>query len=179
MLRIKLPGGWVTNERLRIMAGITRDYARGIADISTRQAFQMHWLTIDQMPDIMDRLGEVGIGVKHGYFGRCGDICRNIVSSPLTGIDPKKSSTRTTFVEEASTYFSTHPDYADLPRKYKIGVFGHRGAGQCEINDLSYYGVKRADGSIGYGVMVGGGLSTEPHIAQDLGILSRRRKHCL
>jgi sulfite reductase beta subunit-like hemoprotein len=61
MLRIKLPGGWVTNERLRIMAGITRDYARGIADISTRQAFQMHWLTIDQMPDIMDRLGEVGL----------------------------------------------------------------------------------------------------------------------
>jgi sulfite reductase beta subunit-like hemoprotein len=170
MLRIKLPGGWVTNERLRIMAGITRDYARGIADISTRQAFQMHWLTIDQMPDIMDRLGEVGLGVKHGYFGACGDICRNIVSSPLTGIDPEEVINPHDFVEEASTYFSTHPDYADLPRKYKIGVFGHRGAGQCEINDLSYYGVKRADGSIGYGVMVGGGLSTEPHIAQDLGI---------
>jgi sulfite reductase beta subunit-like hemoprotein len=170
MLRVKLPGGWVTNERLRVMAGITRDYARGFADISTRQAFQMHWLTIDQLPDIMDRLGEVGLGVKHGYFGACGDVCRNIVSSPLTGIDPEEVINPHDFVEEASKYFSNHPDYADLPRKYKIGVFGHRSAGQCEINDLAYYGVKRADGSVGYGVMVGGGLSTEPHIAQDLGI---------
>jgi ferredoxin-nitrite reductase len=170
MLRIKLPGGWVTNERLRIMAGITRDYARGIADISTRQAFQMHWLTIDQMPDIMDRLGEVGFGVKHGYFGACGDICRNIVSSPLTGIDPEEVINPHDFRGRSQHLFLHAPDYADLPRKYKIGVFGHRGAGQCEINDLSYYGVKRADGSTGYGVMVGGGLSTEPHIAQDLGI---------
>jgi sulfite reductase beta subunit-like hemoprotein len=170
MLRIKLPGGWVTNERLRAMASITRDYARNIADISTRQAFQMHWLTIDQIPDIMDRLGDVGLGVKHGYFGACGDICRNIISSPLTGIDAAEVIDPTDFVEHASKYFATAPEYADMPRKFKVGVFGNRSAGQCEINELSMYGVRRSDGRVGYGVMVGGGLSTEPHLAQDLSV---------
>lgn len=168
MMRLKLPGGWVSNERLRVIASLTRDFARGISDISTRQAFQMHWLTIDQVPEIMDRLGTVGLGVKHGLFGACGDICRNIVGSPLTGIDPQEVIDPTDFIEEASFYFASNPDYADLPRKFKVGVFGHRSAGQCEINELSFYGVRREDGRVGYGAMVGGGLSTEPHIAQDL-----------
>jgi ferredoxin-nitrite reductase len=130
----------------------------------------MHWLTIDMFPDIMDRLGEVGLGVKQGFFGACGDVCRNVVSSPITGLDPEEIIDPTDLVWESSRYFSSHPDYADLPRKYKVGMFGHRSAGQCEINDLAFYGVRRSDGSTGYGVMVGGGLSTEPHIAQDLNV---------
>jgi ferredoxin-nitrite reductase len=71
----------------------------------------MHWLTIDQMPDIMDRLGEVGLGVKHGYFGACGDICRNIVSSPLTGIDPEEVINPHDFRGRSQHLFLTHPDY--------------------------------------------------------------------
>jgi ferredoxin-nitrite reductase len=58
----------------------------------------------------------------------------------------------------------------DLPRKYKVGVFGNRSAGQCEINCFSFYGVKRSDGRVGYGITAGGGLSTEPHIAQDFNV---------
>jgi sulfite reductase beta subunit-like hemoprotein len=170
MLRIKLPGGWLTNEQLRVIAGMARDYARGIADITTRQTFQMHWLTIDMFPDIMERLDTVGLGVKQGFFGACGDICRNIVSSPLTGLDPADVIDPTDVVWEASRYFSTHPDYADLPRKYKVGIFGHRNGGQCEINDLAFYGVQRSDGRVGYGMMCGGGLSTEPHLSQELNV---------
>jgi ferredoxin-nitrite reductase len=170
MMRIKLPGGWVTNEQLRVISRMAGDYARGIADISTRQAFQMHWLTVDQFPDIMDRLETVDLGVKKGYFGACGDICRNIVSNPLTGLDAEDVLDPTDFVWEASQYFSSHPDYADLPRKYKVGIFGHRSSGQVEINCMSFYGVKRSDGRVGYGVTVGGGLSTEPFIAQDLDV---------
>ena len=170
MLRVKLPGGWLNNEQLRIIAGMARDYARGIADITTRQTFQMHWLTIDMFPDIMDRLETVDLGVKKGYFGACGDICRNIVSSPLTGLDPEDVIDPTELVWEASKYFSNHPEYADLPRKYKAAIVGHRSGGQCEINDISFYGVKRSDGEVGYGLMCGGGLSTEPHLAQDFGV---------
>jgi ferredoxin-nitrite reductase len=105
MLRIKLPGGWLTNAQLRTVAGMARDYARGIADITTRQTFQMHWLTIDMFPDIMDRLGEVGLGVKEGYFGACGDVCRNVVSSPITGLDPEEIIDPTDLVWESSRYF--------------------------------------------------------------------------
>ena len=170
MIRLKLPGGWVNNERLRVISGLARDYGRGIADISTRQAFQMHWLKIEDVPDIMDRLETVDLGVKKGYFGACGDICRNIVGSPLNGIDPSDVIDPAELVQEASLYLANNPEYADLPRKFKIGVFGHRGGGQCEINCLAFYGVKRSDGEVGYGVMAGGGLSTEPHIAQDLNV---------
>ena len=170
MLRVKLPGGQVSNAQMRVLAGITRDYARGISDITTRQTLQMHWLTIDMFPDIMERLGTVGLGVNEGFFGACGDICRNIVSSPIAGLDPEAVIDTTPLVLEANRYFSAHPDYADLPRKFKVGIFGHRSAGQCEINCAAFYGVQRTDGSIGYGMTVGGGLSTEPHIGQDLNV---------
>jgi ferredoxin-nitrite reductase len=170
MMRVKLAAGWASNEQIRVFAGLARDYARGIADISTRQAIQMHWLTIEQAPDIMERLSTVGLGVKHGLFGACGDICRNIVSSPLAAIDPEEIIDTREFVHEANAYFSSNPNYADMPRKFKVGIFGRPGAGQGEINCLSFYGVRRSDGAVGYGVLVGGGLSTEPHIAQDLSV---------
>ena len=170
MLRLKIPGGYVSSAVARVVAGITRDYARGVADITTRQTFQMHWLTIDQAPDIMDRMATVGLGVNEGYYGACGDITRNIVSSPYTGVEPEELFDPTPFVDEASKYFSTHADYADLPRKFKVAIVGHRDGGQIEFNDLSFYAVQRADGELGYGVRVGGGLSNEPHLAQDLDV---------
>jgi sulfite reductase beta subunit-like hemoprotein len=170
MMRIKLAGGWTSNQQLRVIAGLARDFARGVADISTRQAIQMHWLTIEQAPEIMERLGTVGLGVDHGLFGACGDICRNIVSSPLAGIDPDEIIDTRNFVQEANAYFSSQADYADLPRKFKVGIFGRPSAGQVEINCLSFYGVKHGTGHAGYGIMAGGGLSTEPHLAQDLGV---------
>jgi len=170
MLRIKINGGLVTCDQARVVAGILKDYARGFGDITTRQTFQMHWLTIEQAPDIMERLGKVGLGVLAGLFGPCGDICRNVVSSPLAGLDPDEVIDTRELVDVASKYFSSTPEFADMPRKYKVGIFGHRSAGQCEVNCFSLYGVKRADGEIGYGATIGGGLSTEAHLAQDLNI---------
>lgn len=170
MLRVKISGGLITSEQARVVAGILKDYARGIGDITTRQTFQMHWLTIDQAPDIMERLGRVGLGVFAGLFGPCGDICRNIVSSPLAGIDPDEVIDTRELVDVAAKYFSSTPEFADMPRKYKVGIFGHRSAGQWEINCFSIYGVKRDDGEVGYGATIGGGLSTEAHLAVDLNV---------
>jgi sulfite reductase beta subunit-like hemoprotein len=170
MMRLKIAGGHVSSEQLRGTAHIARTYADSVADITTRQTFQLHWLTIESMPAIMDELEKIGLGVKEGLFGACGDICRNIVSSPLTNIESEQIIDPTEFFREANQYFSSNPEYADLPRKFKVGIFGHRAGGQCEINDLSFYGVKRSDGTVGYEVMVGGGLSTEPHLAQNLGV---------
>ena len=173
MMRIKVAGGVCSTKRLRILAQAARLYADSIADITTRQAIQIHWLTIENMPALMDLLETGEMGVKAGFYGACGDITRNIVTSPLINIEREQVIDPTQFMNEADYFFSTNPDYADLPRKYKVGIFGHRGGGQCEINCLSFYGVKRSDGEVGYGVMAGGGLSTEPHVAQDLGVFVR------
>ena len=91
-------------------------------------------------------------------------------------IEPEQILDPLPFLNEANDYFSTNPDYADLPRKYKVAIVGHRAGAQCEINDLSFYGVKRSDGRVGFGVMVGGGLSTEPHLAQDLGVFVKEEQ---
>ncbi len=170
MMRLKIVGGIVSTTQLRGVSHIARTYCDSIADITTRQTYQVHWLTIDQMPAVMDELETIGLGVKAGLFGACGDICRNIVTSPLNNIETAQIIDPTDFFTEANYYFSSTPEYADLPRKFKVAIVGHRAGGQCEINDLSFYGVARADGRLGYGVMLGGGLSTEPHLAQDLGI---------
>ncbi len=170
MMRLKIAGGVVSNAQLRGVAKIARLYADSIADITTRMTYQIHWLTIENMPAVMDELDQIGLGVNKGHFGACGDICRNIVSSPLTNIEPAQVIDPTSFFVEANQFFSENPAYADLPRKFKVAIVGHREGAQCEINDLSFYGVKRADGRLGYGLMCGGGLSTEPHIAQDFGV---------
>lgn len=173
MMRLKLAGGIVSNEQIRGVAHIARTYADGVADITTRMTYQIHWLTIENMPAVMDELEKIGLGVKEGLFGACGDICRNIVSSPLTNIELEQVIDPTSFFLEANKFFSSNIEYADLPRKFKVGIFGHRAGGQLEINCLSFYGVKRSDGEVGYGVTIGGGLSTEPHIAQEMGVFLR------
>ena len=170
MMRLKIVGGIVSTTQLRGVSHIARTYCDSIADITTRQTYQVHWLTIDQMPAVMDELEKIGLGVKAGLFGACGDICRNIVTSPLNNLETAQVIDPTDFFTEANYYFSSTPEYADLPRKFKVAIVGHRAGGQCEINDLSFYGVKKSNGETGYGVMVGGGLSTEPHLAQDLGV---------
>lgn len=176
MMRIKVAGGVAPTHQLRALSKVARLYADGIADISTRQAIQIHWLTIENMPAVMETLEPVGLGVANGYFGACGDITRNIVTSPLVNIEREQVIDPLPFLNEANYYFSTNPDYADLPRKYKVAIVGHRGGAQCEINDLSFYGIRRSDGRVGFGVMVGGGLSTEPHLAQDMGVFVKEEE---
>jgi sulfite reductase beta subunit-like hemoprotein len=173
MMRLKIAGGIVSNDQIRGVAHIARTYADGVADITTRMTYQIHWLTIENMPAVMDELEKIGLGVKEGLFGACGDICRNIVSSPLTNIESEQIIDPTSFFLEANKFFSSNIEYADLPRKFKVGIFGHRAGGQLEINCLSFYGVKRSDGEVGYGVTIGGGLSTEPHLAKEMGVFLR------
>ncbi|RYX85984.1 nitrite/sulfite reductase [bacterium] len=176
MMRIKVAGGIAPTNQIRGFASIARKYADSIADITTRQAIQLHWLTIENMPAITEELDAIDLGVNKGFFGACGDITRNIVTSPLTGIEPEQVIDPLPFMNEANYFFSTAPEYADLPRKFKVAILGHRAGGQVEINDLSFYGVKRSDGSVGFGVLVGGGLSTEPHIAQDLNVFVKEEQ---
>ncbi len=167
MMRLKVPGGALNVAQMREVAALSRQFARGIADITTRQDFQMHWLTIENIPEVVTRLQAVGLTTK----GACGDVSRNICGSPLAGIDPHEVINPLPLIHEANAFFVGANEYADLPRKHKMLIVGNPDSGQIEINGIAMYGVKRADdGAIGYGVRVGGGLSTEPHLAQDLGV---------
>ncbi len=169
MLRIKVPGGELSAEQLKTVGEITKLYARDITDITTRQNFQFHWLTIEDLPDIFDRLARVGVSTA----GACGDIFRNVTGCPVAGIDPNEVFDSRSLINEINAFFLTNKDYSDLPRKFKTSIAGcplH--CSQPEINDIGATAVKRlranGDEEIGFQVRVGGGLSARPFFAKPL-----------
>ncbi|MGV3618826.1 MAG: nitrite/sulfite reductase [Fimbriimonas sp.] len=177
MLRIKVPSGDLTSEQLRTVADVARLYARGITDITTRQNFQFHWLTIHDVPDILQRFERVGISAS----GACGDIPRNVTGCPVAGIDPNEVFDARGDAEIIHRMYLDNKNYSDLPRKFKTTVAGccvH--CSQPEINDIGATAVRRtlANGDIeeGYHIRVGGGLSARPFFAKRLDMFVPRER---
>jgi sulfite reductase beta subunit-like hemoprotein len=168
MMRIKVPGGRLTAAQLRTLADLTKTYARGIADITTRQTLQLHWLTIENMPGIFAQLDAVGLTTA----GACGDITRNLTSSPAAGFDPQELTDPRPVVDALQKFFHLNKDFGDLPRKYKIAVEGSTVQSTVpQINDASLIAHRRpSDGVVGYHFFVGGGLSLQPFFGQQLDI---------
>ncbi len=168
MMRIKIPGGRLTSEQLRTLADLTRIYARGIADLTTRQTVQLHWLTIADMPGIFARLDACGLTTA----GACGDITRNLTSSPAAGFDPQELTDPRPVVDALQAFFHMNRDFGDLPRKFKIAVEGSTVQSTVpQINDASLIAHRRPDdGVVGYHFFVGGGLSLQPFFGQPLDI---------
>ena len=173
MMRVKIPSGDMTARQLRAVAHVSREWGRGIADITTRQNFQFHWLRIEDIPAAIAHLGSAGLTTT----GACGDITRNICGCPTSGIDPNELYDTRELIHGVTRYFLGNPDFSDLPRKYKISISGcaiH--CNQPEINDLGIQAVRwRGNGSdeIVFQVRVGGGLSTQPYLAQRLDLAIR------
>ncbi len=173
MLRVKIPSGDLTAAQMQVIAEVSRDYANGIADITTRQNFQFHWLTIENLPVVIAKLTAAGLSTA----GACGDITRNVCGCPVAGIDPHEIYDTRQIVRDVTAYFQNNKDFSDLPRKYKISISGcpiH--CNQPEINDLGIQAVQRVrDGKseIRFQIRVGGGLSTQPYFAQKLDIFAR------
>jgi sulfite reductase beta subunit-like hemoprotein len=166
MLRIKLPGGRATPAQLRAIGEISSRYGRDDAELSTRQNIQLHWLELAALPQVFDHLHAAGLTTA----GACGDAVRNITGCPLAGVAHDELFDTTDLVEEAAEFFYGNPDYSDLPRKHKITISAC--AGGCnapEINCIALVGVLR-DGEPGFALRVGGGLSSVPRIARDLGV---------
>ncbi len=173
MMRVKLPGGDVSSAQWRVMGEIACDYGQGIADITTRQNIQYHWLTIETIPQVIQRLSSVGLST----VGACGDITRNICGCPVAGIDPYEIIDARPLIREVTRYFQGNKEFSDLPRKYKISIAGcaHL-CHQPQINDVGFTAlVRRLNGreEIGFHVRVGGGLSTQPHLGQRLNLFAR------
>jgi len=161
MMRIGIPNGILTAHQLRIIAGLTRKYARNLADITVRQNIQLHWLTIESLPEVVDALDAIGLSPK----GACGDVVRNVTGCPLAGIAADEVLDASPIAIEVAHLLTANPEFYNLPRKFKISATGC--PSWCtypEINDIALTPAKR-DGELGYSLRVGGGLSNEPHIA--------------
>jgi sulfite reductase (ferredoxin) len=161
MMRIGIPNGILTAHQTRIIAGLTRKYARNLADITVRQNIQLHWLTIESLPEVVDTLDAIGLSPK----GACGDVVRNVTGCPLAGIAADEVLDASPIAVEVAHLLTANSDFYNLPRKFKISATGC--PSWCtypEINDIGLTPAKR-DGQVGFSLRVGGGLSNEPHLA--------------
>jgi sulfite reductase (ferredoxin) len=161
MMRIGIPNGILTAQQLRVIAQLTKQHARNLADITVRQAIQLHWLTIESLPEVVDALDAIGLSPR----GACGDVVRNVTGCPLAGVAANELIDSAPLAREIAALLAGNPDFYNLPRKFKISVTGC--PDWCsipEINDIGLTAVKQ-DGQVGYALRVGGGLSREPHIA--------------
>lgn len=176
MIRIRIPNGILLAHQLRAIAKLSARYARGIADITVRQNIQLHWIAAEALPEVLDSLARSGLT----SMAACGDDTRNITGCPLAGLDADELCDASPIVLEASRMLVGNRDFYNLPRKYKICVTGCRvWCSYPEINDVALTAVPRAQNGrqeIGFSLRVGGGLSTQPHLALPLGVFVRREQ---
>lgn len=166
MMRVRLDGGAVTTGQLRTLAGISTDFARGTADISDRQNIQYHWIRIEDVPAIWERLEAAGMQTTEA----CGDTPRVILGSPVAGIAADEIVDPTPVIAEIVERFIGDPALSNLPRKFKSAITGHPSLDVVhEINDISLVGLVHPELGAGYDLWVGGGLSVSPRLAERLG----------
>jgi sulfite reductase (ferredoxin) len=167
MLRVRIDGGRLNLAQLRVIADISNIYGRGTADVTDRQNIQLHWIEIEAVPDIWERLESVGLSTTEA----CGDTPRVILGCPLAGIDTEELIDPTALISEIYDTYIGNPAFSNLPRKFKSALSGC--PAHCtvhEINDVAFVGVVNEQGEKGYDLWVGGGLSTNPMLAKRLGV---------
>ncbi|MFD5435715.1 nitrite/sulfite reductase [Kitasatospora sp. NPDC127067] len=166
MLRVRIDGGRLTVPQLRAIAEVSEQYARGTADLTDRQNIQYHWIRIEDVPAIWQKLEAVGLSTTEA----CGDTPRVILGSPVAGIAEDEIIDGTPAIEEIQRRFIGNPDFSNLPRKFKSAVSGSPLLDVAhEINDVSFVGVVHPEHGPGFDLWVGGGLSTNPKLGVRLG----------
>jgi sulfite reductase (ferredoxin) len=164
MMRIGIPNGIVSASQLRAIGEITRKQARNLADITVRQNIQLHWLTIESLPEVVDALDAIGLSPK----GACGDVVRNVTGCPLAGVAADELIDASPIARGIAHELTANNEFFNLPRKFKICATGCPSwCSYPEINDIALTPAER-DGEVGYSLRVGGGLSNEPHLAVKL-----------
>src|SRR5215216_5112845 len=154
MVRIRIPGGELIPAQLRAIADLSNEHGRGLADITVRQNIQLHWVRIEKLPDILDRLFKVGLSTTEA----CGDCVRNILNCPVSGVDENELYDTSPLVRQVNDYFTGNREFSNLPRKFKIGITGC--PVRCvypEINDVGLFAVRDGD-RVAFRARVGGGL---------------------
>lgn len=170
LLRVKVPGGVLNSAQARVLSGIAREYGRNLLDISTRHAIQFHWIRVEYLPDIFARLEKVGLSTLES----AGDCPRTVVGNSAAGLEADEVFDANPVLQQVSAFFHNNRDFSNLPRKFKISISGSiHNPVHAEINDLSFVPAeKEIDGVLvkGFHVLVGGGLSAKPYLAQPIDV---------
>lgn len=166
MVRVKVPAGSITPEQLEVMAELAEEYSRGWGHITTRQNVQFHYVELTRVPDVMRRLGEVGLTTREA----CGDTVRNVMACHLAGACPHERLDVTPWAEATFEHFVRNPLGQRLPRKFKVNFSGcSTDCGQAMFNDVGVVATTRIadDGTseTGFRVFIAGGLGATPHPA--------------
>ncbi|MFA5455354.1 MAG: nitrite/sulfite reductase [Sulfurimonas sp.] len=166
MLRVKLEGGRLDLKQLEAVAEISKRYARGTADFTTRQDLQFHFIRVKDLPAIFAKLDEAGLTTAFA----AGDVARNVVTCPISDVDRERIYDVETITKEVNDYFDANREISNLPRKYKVGISGcSKHCASHEIQDLSFNAKKSVEGKVLFDVSVGGGLASNKRIASHLG----------
>ena len=173
MVRIRIPNGLLSSHQARTIADLAERHARGVADITVRQNFQFHWVTIESLPEVLETLWRVGLSTT----GACGDVVRNITGCPLAGLDVHEHCDASPLAMELNGQLGGNSQFYNLPRKFKVSITGCRSwCTYPEINDVGLTAVtrKRFHGEeAGFSLRVAGGLSTDPHLGVRLNAFVR------
>src|SRR6187431_179882 len=155
MQRIKVPFGGMNPQQLEVMAELAEEYSDGIAHVTTRQDFQLHFVHVDDTPALMRRLAAVGITTREA----CGNTVRNVTACPVAGVCRTQSFDVTPYANALTYFLLGHPDTQDFGRKFKVAFSGCKDEA-CGLVRLHDYGVvaTERDGKRGFKVFVGGGL---------------------
>jgi sulfite reductase (ferredoxin) len=195
MLRIRVPNGLLTSTQLRTIAALSDEHGNGVADVTVRQNIQLHWLKIESLPEVFERLQSVGLRTT----GACGDVVRNITGCPLAGLHAHEIADVSPIVLALDRELGGNPDFYNLPRKFKITITGcPEWCSYPEINDIALTATLRPNREgttsvvpntgalapevrtnhesritgheLGFSVRVAGGLSTQPHLGVRLNV---------
>jgi sulfite reductase (ferredoxin) len=165
MTRIKIPyGGW-SPEQMEVIAALAEEYSDAILHVTTRQDIQLHYVHIEDTPDLMRRLAAVGVTTREA----CGNSVRNITACPLAGVCNTEAFDVSPYAGAMMRFLLGHPDVQDFGRKFKPAFSGceHEACGLVNMHDAGFIGQVR-DGKRGFKVFIGGGLGAVPHYAKVL-----------
>ena len=167
MQRIKIPFGGLTADQMDTLADLAEEYSDGVCHITTRQDVQLHFVHLDDTPDLMRRLAAVGITTREA----CGNTVRNVTACPLAGVCRDETFDVTPYAKACMRFLLGHPDAQDFGRKFKVAFSGCRdhACGLVSMHDLGLIAVTRTvDGRVerGFETYVGGGLGAVPHQAK-------------
>jgi len=165
MLRVAIPYGLLSSKQLRKLASIARDYDKGYAHFSTRQNIQYNWPQLEQVPDLLAELAEVEMHA----IQTSGNCIRNTTTDQFAGVAPDEIEDSRPWCEIIRQWSTFHPEFAYLPRKFKIAVCGtvHDQAA-TQVHDIGLYLKKNDQGEVGFQVLVGGGLGRTPVIGAEI-----------
>ena len=167
MMRVRSDGALLSHRTVRALGTIGVDFARDTADVTDRENIQYHWIRIEDVPEIWPRLEDAGLSTLEA----CGDSPRPFLGSPVAGVAADEIIDGTSALQEIQRRYLGNPDFSNLPRKFKTALTGHPSHDVSpETNDVSFVGTVHPEHGPGFDLWVGGGLSTNPMLAQKVGV---------